>query len=135
MVRVSGHDPDPHVTTCTNEDPPVTSLRPWPGTHVVQTALKSPWGSPVPPWIGIRTPLHVMACWSPTGVSSGSPASRKSWIASPSAVRTCGLVVSRPYGVVTGWVTSNGWENGGLGLGRVVPEPPEQERAPGIEVL
>src|SRR5438046_2878066 len=49
MARVSGHAPDPHVTTCTNEDPPVTSLRPWPGTHVVQMALKSPWGSPVPP--------------------------------------------------------------------------------------
>src|SRR2546430_12143493 len=26
-------------------------------------------------------------------------------------------------------------ERRGLGLGRIVPEPPEQERAPGIEVL
>src|SRR5215468_8244043 len=33
-------------------------------------------------------------------------------MASPSALRTVGLAVFSPNGVVTGWAGSNGWENG-----------------------
>ena len=112
MVRAFGHELASHVTTCTNDDPPVTSVSPLPSCHVVQIALRSPWGSPIPPWIGMRLPLHTMYCCEPTVVSKGRLALRKSWIASPSAVCTWGFVVSSPYGVVTGWFTSKGCENG-----------------------
>src|SRR5215469_3798189 len=33
-------------------------------------------------------------------------------MASPSASRTVGMAVFSPNGVVTGWASSNGWENG-----------------------
>src|SRR5215471_14386068 len=58
-------------------------------------------------------------------------------MASPSALRTVGMAVFSPNGVVTGWAGSNGWENGDVGEAvawfqnspkRTAPRWPESHR-------
>src|SRR3954453_14895401 len=107
MVRASGQALSCQVTTCTKEEPPSGCVSPFPSTQVSQIALKSPLGSPVPPWTGYRLPFFTTNCTLPTGTSSGSFAARRSLIASPSAVGTSGSAVLSPFGVCTGSDASN----------------------------
>src|SRR5215471_8410938 len=58
----------------------------------------------LPPWLTNWT--------APSVVSIGTCALRSAAIASPSAFRTVALAVFSPNGVITGWASSNGWENG-----------------------
>src|ERR1700726_3114916 len=62
--------------------------------------------------MGIRWPLSPTYCTDPTVASSGPFALWKSTMASPSADCTCGLLVSKPFGVCTGSLALNGFLNG-----------------------